>query len=54
MTEIDEIIHTQRGKDKSFFDISSLESTFEALKMAISSNYELMISKRKNQVEKFH
>lgn len=52
MTEIGEIIRTQRGKDKSFFDISSLESTFEALKMAISSNYELMISKKKEPSRK--
>lgn len=52
MTEIAEIIRTQRVKDKPFFDISSLESTFEALKMAIASNYELMISKKKEPSRK--
>ena len=52
MTEITEIIRTQRVKDKLFFDISSLESTFEALKMAIASNYELMISKKKEPSRK--
>lgn len=52
MTEIDEILRTQRVKDKPFFDISSLESTFEALKMAIASNSELMISKKKEPSRK--
>ena len=52
MTEIDEILRTQRVKDKTFFDISSLESTFEALKMAIASNSELMISKKKEPSRK--
>lgn len=52
MTEIDEILRTQRVKDKPFFNISSLESTFEALKMAIASNSELMISKKKEPSRK--
>lgn len=52
MTEIDGIIRNQRMKDKSFFDISSLESTFGALKMAIASNSELMISKKKEPSRK--
>ena len=49
---IDETIRTQKTKEKSFVEMSSLESAFVALKIAITSNTELMISKKKEPSRK--
>lgn len=50
--EIDEVIHAQKLMDKPFIDIQSLESSLVTLKMAIISNSELMISKKKEPSRK--
>lgn len=49
---IDETLRFQKATDKPFVDISALESTLGALKMAISSNIELMKSKKKEPSRK--
>lgn len=50
--EIDEVIRTQKFMEVSFVDIQSLESSLATLKMAIISNSELMISKKKEPSRK--
>ena len=49
---VEDTIRTQKAKEKSFVEVSSLESAFVALKIAIANNTELMMSKKKEPSRK--
>lgn len=50
--EVEDTIRTQKAKEKSFVEVSSLESAFVALKIATTNNIELMMSKKKEPSRK--
>lgn len=52
IAEIEDTIRTQKAKEKSFVEVASLESALVALKIAITSNAELMMSKKKEPSRK--
>lgn len=52
IAEIEKTIGIQKTMDKSFVEVSSLDTAFVALKIAIASNTELMITKKKEPSRK--